>query len=91
MNTPKDIGRTEEAIEAAETATFHAANVCRAHLDESGDSQIVLDALVNAANAVRKVTGGRKLSVLEDGHFEHRGEALVHPAGGALKRLGSNR
>ena len=91
MDSPKDIGRTEEAIEAAETATFHAANVCRAHLGDSGDSQIVLDALVDAANAVRKVTGGRELSVRAYGHFEHHGEALVHPAGGALKRLGSNR
>jgi len=85
MNNPRSLGRVDEAINAAESAAFHAANVCQAHLGSDADRNRLLAELCEAANALRKITQSSQIAVVGE-NFDY-GPPILSAGGRALRRL----
>jgi hypothetical protein len=81
-----DLGRADEALEAAEDATFHAANIVNSYFEPSPDRDRLLDELIEINNRMRAITESAHLR--RDGDaFEHGGPKWLSPAGRIWKRV----
>jgi hypothetical protein len=56
-----EIGRANEAMEQAENATFHAANVVQSHLRPGPERDALLAELVEVNNRMRAITDDARL------------------------------